>query len=224
MGSTALVIGSTGLVGGHLVRALLEDPRFDKVVSFARRVPGYAHPKLNPRVVDFRDPAAWAAYVQGDVLFSALGTTLKQAGGKEAQYEVDHTFQLQTAKSARENGVPAFVLVSSSGANERSRIFYSRMKGELEREVRALGFPRLRILRPGILAGDREEARPAEHAAAVLMQGMKFVPGLRALRPIHGSVMAKALVQAWAEGEDDSRVYGMADCFALAERAEGGSR
>ena len=219
MGSTALVIGSTGLVGGHLVRALLEDSRFDKVVSFARRPPSFAHPKLNPRVVDFRDPASWADDVRGDVLFSAMGTTLKQAGSKEAQWEVDHTFQLQTAKAAQGNGVPAFVLVSSSGANEKSRIFYSRMKGELERDVRALGFPKLRILRPGILAGEREKTRPGEHAALVVMQSVKWVPGLRALRPIHGSLVAKGMIQAWAEGPDDARVYGMAQCFELAERA-----
>lgn len=220
MGSTALVIGSTGLVGGHLIRELAADPRFDRIVSFARRRPSFEHPKLDAQVVDFRAPVSWADRVRGDVLFSALGTTRKQAGSNDAQYEVDYTFQFNAAKAAAANGVRTLALVSSSGADPGSRIFYSRIKGELERDVCALGFPRVRILRPGILDGDREQRRPAEHAAATVMQALRFVPGLKALRPIHGRFVARALIQAWSEDDQAIAVYGMGDVFALAERAD----
>lgn len=219
MGSTALVIGSTGLVGGKLLKVLLADPRFDRVVSFARRPLPFSDPKLDAQVVDFRSPEAWAGKVKGDVLFSALGTTRKQAGSLETQYEVDFTFQYQTARAARQNGVETLALVSSSGADETSRIFYSRMKGELERDVIALGFPRTRILRPGLLAGEREQARPAEHAAVVVSRVLHRVPGLHWIRPIEGEQVARALVAAWADGGEGMKRYGMRDVFALAERA-----
>ncbi len=222
MGKTALVIGATGLVGGALVRQLLDDARFDRVVTFARRPLPLSHPKLDAQVVDFRRPDDWAGQVKGDVLFSALGTTLKQAGSKQAQYEVDHTFQLQTAQRARENGVETLALVSSGGANERSRIFYPRMKGELERDVVALGFPRTRILRPGLLAGEREQKRLGEGLALVVSKALGNVPGLGLLRAISGEDVAHALVQAWAEEGPAVIRYEMKDVFALAERAKAG--
>lgn len=142
MGARAIVIGSTGLVGKQLIEQLLEDARFDRVGSFVRRPSGRTHPKLDEHVVDFRAPDAWASQVTGDVLFSALGTTLKQAGSKEAQYEVDYTFQFRTAQAAAKNGVKEYVLVSSASASASSMVFYSRIKGELERDTQKLGSPR----------------------------------------------------------------------------------
>jgi uncharacterized protein YbjT (DUF2867 family) len=220
MGSTALVIGSTGLVGGHLLRTALADPRFQTVRSFARRPLGLEHPKLQAHVVNFREPETFAPLLTGDVLFSALGTTRKQAGSKQAQFEVDYTFQLQVAQAAARNGVGTYLLISSSGADADSRLFYPRIKGELERDVRLLGFSRVRILRPGILEGARERKRPAEHAAARLMHGLRFIPGLRALRPIHGRQVARAAIQAWSEGGQGVEIYGMARVFELAARAD----
>jgi uncharacterized protein YbjT (DUF2867 family) len=191
----AAIIGATGLVGSHLLRLLLDDERFSSVVALGRRSVGLDHPKLRDAVVDFRAPASFAALVTGDVLFSALGTTLRAAGSEAAQYEVDHDFQLRVAEAARRNGVPAFVLVSSAGASPRARIFYSRMKGELERDVEALGFPRLRILRPGLLDGARREVRAGERwALRVLRPLAPVLPA--AARPVHVAVVARAAVRA----------------------------
>ncbi len=100
--------------------------------------------------------------MKGDVLFSTLGTTLKQAGGKEKQYEIDFTFNLNFAKNAKENGIENYVLVSSIGANPESKIFYTKMKGELDEAVSEIGFNNLVILRPASLTGDRKEKRPME--------------------------------------------------------------
>jgi uncharacterized protein YbjT (DUF2867 family) len=129
------------------------------------------------------------------VLFSALGTTIRAAGTRAAQRRVDHGYQLRTAEAARSNGVPVYVLVSSSGASPRSRIFYSRMKGELERDVEALGFPRTRILRPGLLDGDRQEPRLAEQWGLRILRPLAPVLPPVA-RPIHAEAVARAAVEA----------------------------
>ena len=140
MGKKVNVIGATGLVGRELVKQLLENPEVEKVTIFSRRNSGFQHPKLEQRVIDFNDRESWKPFLQGDVLFSALGTTLKQAGSKEKQYLVDYTYQWQFAEAAAEKGIPAYVLVSSTGASPRSSIFYSRIKGEISLEI-AVGIP-----------------------------------------------------------------------------------
>jgi uncharacterized protein YbjT (DUF2867 family) len=191
----ATIIGATGLVGSHLLTLLLEDGRISSVTVLGRRPTGGAHAKLRDVVVDFRAPETFSALVTGDVLFSALGTTIRAAGSEAAQYEVDHGIQLRVAQAARRNGMPACVLVSSAGASPRARLFYSRMKGELERDVEALGFERLRILRPGPLDGERREHRPGERwALRVLRPLAPVLPA--AARPVHAAVVARAAVRA----------------------------
>ncbi|MBL8913191.1 MAG: NAD(P)H-binding protein [Archangium sp.] len=197
MGARAIVIGSTGLVGKQLVEQLLEDARFDKVVSFARRATGKTHAKLEEHLVDFKTPDAWADKVQGDVLFSALGTTLKQAGSKEAQYEVDYTFQFNTAKAAAKNGVKDYVLVSSASASASSMLFYSRIKGELERDTEKLGFTCMTYVRPGLLGGDREKPRAGERFAEGVLDVIGWLPGLGNAKTIQGKTVAKAMIAAW---------------------------
>src|SRR5690349_10962018 len=137
---TAIVIGATGLVGSELVQQLLDDERFSLVKIFVRRSFGKQHPKLEEHIIDFDKIHEWGHLVSGDVLFSALGTTLKQAGGKEAQYRIDYNYQYDVADAAAKNKVPVYVLVSSAMANVDSKIFYTRMKGELERDIKKLPF------------------------------------------------------------------------------------
>lgn len=193
--TAAVLVGATGLVGAELLRQLLDDARFGSVVALGRRPGGVLHAKLSEHVIDFDAPGSFTERVRGDVLFSALGTTVRAAGGPEAQYRVDHDYQLRVAEAARRNGVPAYVLVSASGASPRSRIFYSRMKGELERDVEALGFPRTRLLRPGLLDGERREHRAGERLA--LWIARPLAPVLPAsVRPIRVAVVARAAVSA----------------------------
>jgi uncharacterized protein YbjT (DUF2867 family) len=122
-GRDAVVLGATGLVGSELVRLLLADERFASVVTLGRRRTGLAHAKLREHVVDLDAPASYGGLVTGDVLFSALGTTIRAAGSQEAQYRVDHGYQLHVAEAAARNGVPACVLVSSASASPGPRIF-----------------------------------------------------------------------------------------------------
>lgn len=215
---TALVIGATGLVGRQLVEQLLADARFGKVRVFVRRSLERRHPKLEEHIVDFDRPQDWREQVKGYVLFSALGTTIKKAGSQEAQYRIDHTYQYETAQAAAQNGVPVYVLVSSAGASEGSRIFYSRMKGELERDVKTLPFSAIHIIQPGILAGQREEFRLGERIGLGLMSVLQYVPGLKAYRPIDASLVARAMIRAALREEPGVYTYTLEEVFRLAGR------
>ena len=212
----ALVIGATGLVGKELVRQLLADPHFTSIHLFVRRTTGMAHPKLQESIIDFNKPDTWKALVKGDVLFSALGTTLKTAGSKEAQYQVDHTYQYAFAKAASENGVPVYVLVSAAMAHPASRLFYSRMKGELERDVKALTFRHIHIFRPGLLAGDRSEKRIGERVGYVLLSALNRIGLARSQRPVHASVLARAMARAAIDESKALQTYTLLEVFRRA--------
>lgn len=191
---TALVLGATGLVGSELLRQLLLDERCSRVIALGRRDPGLEHEKLESRVIDFEDPASWRSSIQGDVLFSALGTTIKNARSQSAQHKVDYTYQLRVAEAAAQAGVDTYVLVSATGASPQSLLFYSRMKGELERDVTALGFRRVCILRPGLLRGPRREKRPGEQFAAATLRHLPAWSSLAKVRPIDASTLAHAAI------------------------------
>ena len=193
----ALVIGASGLVGKELVKELLACDGFERVVVFLRTASGIRHPRLTEHVIDFHAPASWQHLVKGDVLFSALGTTLKKAGSKKAQHAVDYGLQFAFADIAARRRVPAFVLVSSAGASPDARAFYFRMKGELERDVACLPFDRLAILRPGPLYGEREEQRIGEGIGIFLVRMLNKLGLLRHFRPISGKAVARAMIQVF---------------------------
>ncbi|MET4105976.1 NAD(P)H-binding protein [Hymenobacter sp. UYP22] len=194
--NTALLVGATGLVGNYLLGQLLLDDRFTHLKVFTRRPTGYQNAKLEEHVVDFDQPRDWGHLLQGDVLFSSLGTTLRQAGSQRAQYRVDYTYQLDAAKAAAENGVQTYVLVSSANADPDALVFYSRMKGELERDAKRLPFQRIRILQPGILAGSRQEPRLGEKLGVLLATAAGALPMLHQYRPVHGRTVAQAMINA----------------------------
>lgn len=198
---TALVIGATGLVGKHLVELLLNDSRFEKIIVFVRRNTGLNNPKLEERVVDFNAPGEWQHLVKGDVAFSAMGTTLKQAGSKEAQYKIDYTYQYEFAQAAARNSVPVFVLVSSAGADAKSSIFYSRIKGELENAVRKLYFKSVYFIQPSLLVGEREEQRRGEKISFKILNTLNALGILQKYKPIQGRDVAKALVNCSMKAE-----------------------
>ncbi|MCW3122853.1 MAG: hypothetical protein JWQ38_2345 [Flavipsychrobacter sp.] len=214
----ANVIGATGLVGGKLVNQLLHDTRFEKVRVFVRRSTGINNSKLEEHIVDFDAPDKWKKLVTGDVLYSAMGTTLKAAGSKDAQYKIDYTYQYQAAKIAAANNVKEYVLISAAGSSPDSKIFYSKIKGELEQAIQKLPFETIHIIRPGMLSGDRKQVRTGEQLGIGIMNVLSKIPGLGTLRPIKGDEVAKAMINATFRHVSGIYVYNMKDVFGLAER------
>lgn len=213
---TAVVLGATGLVGAELVQQLLNDPAYSQVVTLGRRDVELAHAKLTHHRVNFEQRDSWTPLVRGDVFFSAMGTTLKAAGSKEAQRRVDYDYQYFGLAAAKENGAGAIVLVSSTGANSKSPMFYPRMKGELEEAILALHVPSTTILRPGMLDGDRKEHRPGEKWG---LKVARLIPSFRALskiRPVHASIVARAARSGAMEGEG-TRIWEAQDIFERGE-------
>ena len=194
----AIVIGATGAVGKELVRALLNDVRYTEVAVFVRRDPGVTHPKLTAHVINFEQPDTWRALVTGDVLFSALGTSLKQAGSKEAQRRIDYDYQHMFAEAAHANGVPHLVLLSSLGADSRSSIFYLRLKGELDDAVQRLGFDTVHIVRPPSLIRP-ETKRPGETAVVKILQGLNAVGIAKNLAPMSVDTVARCMMEIGTE-------------------------
>jgi uncharacterized protein YbjT (DUF2867 family) len=163
-----LLIGSSGLVGQHVLRIALEDPRVTEVAALVRR-PLPEHPKLSAHIVDFEHLPQGAGWWHADAVICTLGTTMRTAGSQEAFRRVDHDYPLAVARLAREHGTPAYVLNSAIGANPSSRFFYNRVKGEVERELSSLGFRSLTIVRPGLIDGKRQERRPAEVVSGLVL-------------------------------------------------------
>lgn len=194
----AIVIGATGAVGKDLVKELLSRREYEKIITFTRRPLDIKSEKIESYIIDFDRPSDWAHLVKGDVLFSALGTSLKQAGSKEAQYRIDHDYQLSFAKAARENGVPHVVLVSSLGANRSSSIFYLKLKGLIERDVDALQFPQLAILRPPSLIR-KHAKRPTETVSVKLFQLANALGLFKTMAPVPTEAVARKMADLGLE-------------------------
>ena len=164
---TALIVGATGLIGKHLTQKLLTSNFYEKVSVIVRKPLNIIHPKLEQIVIDFDNLDA--SKVNADDIFCCLGTTMKQAGSKDAFYKVDFTYPLNFAKAGLANGAKQFLVVSSMGADKKSMVYYSRVKGEIENALSDLNYPTLIILRPSMLAGERENPRIGEKIGKVVM-------------------------------------------------------
>lgn len=214
---SANVIGATGLVGRQLVKQLLSNDKFEKIRIFVRRDFGINHPKLEQHIVDFADEKTWSKHLSGDVLFSTLGTTLKQAGGQKKQYEVDYTLNYNFAQKAKENGIENYVLVSSMSANSKSKMFYPRMKGELDDAVARMKFSQYSIIRPGPLTGDREIKRPMEVIAFPVINFLTSFM-LRKFRPIKDSTVARSMINALLLQDQEKTIWEGEEVFELADK------
>lgn len=190
-----LLVGATGLVGGHVLERLRADPRCGQVVALTRRpLPGN-DARVRNVVADFEHLPEAAAPWQVDAVVCALGSTMRQAGSRDAFRRIDHDYPLQIAARARSHGAGAFALNSAMGAHARSRIFYSRVKGELERDLQALGYPSLTLVRPGLIGGERAQRRAGEHLALQLMGALRpLLPRRWRIDPAQN--IAAALVEA----------------------------
>ncbi|WP_034300935.1 NAD(P)H-binding protein [Bacillus cihuensis] len=191
----ALLIGATGATGKDLLDLLLKDDSFHRVDIFVRSDLDIQNEKLKIHVIDFDKPEQWKYLVKGDVLFSCLGTTLKAAGSKEAQWKVDYDYQYQFAKFAKVNNVNNYVLVSSGFSSPNSLFFYTRMKGQLEEAVKALGFPKLAIFNPPLLIRKNSD-RTMEVAGLKTIQFFNKIRIFRSQKPLPTEILAQAIINS----------------------------
>lgn len=195
-GKTAILIGATGLVGAACLAQLLESPAYRRVIAVSRRPVALKHRKLVHIETPFDQLGVALDGQAADDAYCCLGTTIRQAGTKAEFNKVDYGYALEFAAAARRQGATHFLLVSALGANAHSPVFYNRVKGLLEKEVEALGFPRLSIFRPSFLLGARGDSRPGE-ALGIRLSNL-VSPLLRGplspMHPVAGADLAAAMV------------------------------
>ena len=192
----ALIIGSTGLVGSHLLNLLLDSNDYIKVITFVKRDAGIKHPKLTQHIIDFDKPETYKELVVGDDFFCTIGTTIKKAGNKEAFRKVDFEYPRQFATFALQNKVKQFLIVSSLGADANSGNFYLKTKGEIQDFLKECNFESVSILQPSLLLGNRTEFRLGEKIGAFFMKTLSFMflGNLKQYKAIEGKTVAKALL------------------------------
>ena len=206
---SVLLAGATGLVGVHVLRKLGEDRGVDRIEVPVRRPIPVAPAKARVRVVDFSRLADHPELFRVDQLFICLGTTIKKAGSQEAFRAVDFDLEVEMARRAKDAGAEACLMISSIGADPSSRVFYSRVKGEAEEAVKAMGWRKLAILRPSLLFGDRKERRPAEKASMAVAKviGPLMRGPLARYRGIEGSDVAEAMARLSRREAAGTTVY-----------------
>lgn len=223
---TALVFGATGLIGKHLVNALLKHEAYTKVVVFVRKKLKIEHPNLKQHLIDFDRMEDYKAFIKGNDLYCTLGTTRAKAGSKEAFYKVDYTYSYKAAKIAAANGINQYLLVSAVGADANSKFFYNQVKGELEDAVKQLPFWAIHIFQPSVLLGERNENRWGEQLAARLGKIIdRFTGGLLTkYRPIEAEVVATAMIGAAQRFNKGTHVYPSHYLQNLSEEVYNGGR
>ncbi|MDR4950682.1 NAD(P)H-binding protein [Chryseobacterium sp. ES2] len=214
----ALVIGATGATGKDLVNQLLNDKEFDEVDIFVRKPVNIQNDKLKVHVVNFEKPEEWKSMVKGDVAFSCLGTTLKDAGSKEAQKKVDFDYQYEFAKAAKENEVEDYILVSAYGANPQSKIFYSKMKGELEEAVKQLHFNKITIFKPGMLER-KDSERTGEVLGSRIIKFANKLGLLESQKPLPTDILAKAMINSSKIKSNGYSSIKLGNIFCFAEKS-----
>lgn len=208
---TAVVLGATGMVGNLLTQRLLKDPAFAKVRALVRRPLDFQHPRLEVEVLDLDDThAIYSQLGTGDCIFSCIGTTQKAVNGNNNLYrKIDHDIPVNVAKLGRTAGFRTFLLVSSVGANERATNFYLKLKGEVERDIEAIGFTNTCIFRPAMILGERKEKRLGEGLLQSVMNTLSkiFIGPLQKFKAIEAADIAKAMIAAARNANAGTRVY-----------------
>jgi uncharacterized protein YbjT (DUF2867 family) len=209
---SVLLVGATGLVGRECLRLLLADNGYDRIVVVTRRPlsPDVRSPKLETHVVDFDHLNEYDQLFNVDAIICALGTTIRLAGSRTRFRTVDYEYPMAFARLGRRHGCGHFLVVSALGANAKSRMFYNRVKGDLEEALKAVSYPRLTIVRPSLLLGPRAELRLGEEVAKRVSRWLgPIVP--RAFKPVEARVVATALVRAAREPGNGLRVIESAE-------------
>ena len=193
---TALVFGSSGLIGGHLLSQLIENDDYNKIKIFVRSEPEIDDPKVEIIKTDFNNLENHKEDIKGDDCFFCIGTTKQNSPDKSEYRRVELDVPKQIAQITKSNSVNSFVFVSSGYADPKSSGDYLKFKGEVEEELKRLNFPKLGIMRPSFLLGDRKEKRVGEKIGIFVFKLLSplFLGPLKKMKPIHSATVAKAMI------------------------------
>jgi len=205
MSKTATVLGATGLIGGQLVSLLLDDPHFSKVRVVGRRSTGISHKKLSEKLGDLFDERFLKKAITGDVVFCCIGTTQAKTPDLKIYRKIDFGIPVNSIAAAKKNGAEQFLVVSSMGANAKSRVFYNRTKGHMEEALLKSNLKKVNIFRPSMLLGDRSETRVMESIGKLLFRvAHNFLP--KRYRGIESETVAMAMIEV-AKTKPDQQIF-----------------
>ena len=207
-GLKAIVIGATGLTGSTLLQQLLDDSRYDAVITLSRKRVQQQHPKLLSFEADLFEPVTYEHHLKGDHLFICTGTTQAATPDPKQYYRIEHDLPLIVSRTALKNGVSTVVAISALGADPDSRFNYNKGKGEMERDIEKLGFEHTYFVQPALIGGDREEKRTFESFWKKVQQVIDplLVGGLKKYRTIHPKTIAQAMIEIAANGYPKSKI------------------
>jgi uncharacterized protein YbjT (DUF2867 family) len=209
MGYKAIIAGASGLIGSELLTILLNHAEYEEVLVLVRKELPVKHKKLVQLVIDFDELAKYAGSLTGHAVFSCMGTTNAKTPDKVQYRKIDHDYPLEIAHLAKANGVEQFHLVSAVGANSKSSAFYIKLKGELEEDLRPVGFQSLHIYQPSMLYGDRKEQRTLEKTLIRIFKVVDhlLIGGLRKYRSISGETVANAMYKNSLKAAPGTHTY-----------------
>jgi len=202
MSKIAILIGATGLTGAILLEKLLSDSTIKTVKLFSRNSAENKHPKVEEYLIDMYHLNDQIVNFTGDVVFCCIGTTKAKTPDKETYRKIDYGIPVAAANLSQQNGINTFIVISSLGADSKSNVFYSRIKGEMERGVLSAGIENTYILQPSLISGVRKEKRLGEQLAKIFMRILDpIIP--RKYRAIHPETIALAMLVLSKKGNDE---------------------
>ena len=203
---TALLFGSTGLVGGHVLNYLIQNSNYSKIKLFVRSFTGINNPKIEIIKTDFNNLNKHAEDIKGDECFCCIGTTKKKSPNANEYQKIELDIPKKIAQIAKSNSVKSFFFVSSGYANPKSSGEYLKFKGLVEEEIKNLNFDKIGIMRPSFLLGERQEERIGEKFGIIIFKLLTpiLIGSFRKMRPIQSEIVARAMIKLANENIDQS--------------------
>ena len=206
---TALIAGSTGLIGSDLLKLLVENTEYEKIHVLVRREIQVESPKIITHIINFDELDVFDAGISPDHVFCTLGTTIKKAKTRENFRKVDYDYVLALGKMVKKKNTAKFLMVSSLGANAKSMIFYNRVKGEIEKALTELNLEHLFIFRPSLLMGNRQEHRSGEKTITSVYKVINpiFAGKLKKYKGIQSIQVARALIETALHNNNPFKIF-----------------